>query len=446
MPDLRFAHCEKCLLEWKAPDPLGGVCTGCRGEASEGRLSGHTPGQHQVTQRALAAALSQWSRRPALRERHAVLVERLAELRAAAERRAAAVRLRRRQLEMRRDELRERRRRHETLASGWAAAWRSLEAKRCRISCDEFLRDPAKHSLTLGAFHVYQELSVVRSALQGERRRRIAELVEIVPLKWIVREDGGDRTVSLGQVQSFVVPGVLQEDELKDLEAALSFLLPLVAMLAVYLDVALPFQCTGARGLEEACSEASCEHIEERPRAVSESSASISLPRPRRPSKDASVARVQAAWWARPCVWHPFTSRWSNFSIYDGICTSEFSMALRLLDEDLLKLCASQGEVPSADFGTLQLLASCLSAAQLGCVSPPLALQDGCIASVSQADTSSLAGSSTMLNASITQVYDSILLPKSPPRRSRRPELSAESAAGGALACETQDGEWTVVE
>jgi hypothetical protein len=360
----------------------------------------------------------------ALLERHALLVERLADLRAVAERRAAATKGRRRQLELRREELCERRRRSETCAVEWAAAGRRLEAKRCRISSDEFLRDPARHSHSLGAFHIYQELAVARSALQAERKRRCAELVGIFPLKWIVQDAVGDRTVSLAQVPSFSVlaaAGVLKDDERKDMEAALSYLLPLVAGLAEHLDVTLPFPCTGARGHEESARIADLE-----------------ANRVRSQSEGAVAVAPQIAWWARPCVLHPFTGRWHNFSIYDGICTSEFLTALRLLDEDLRRICLCQGEVPPADFSTLQLLASSLSAADLGCVSPPL-LALPLSASVSQAGTSSIAvssvanGDSWRLTTSSTQCHEGGLQ-----KGRRRP--SAEEAAS------FEDGEWMVVE
>jgi len=366
LPDLRYSHCKKCLLEWKqAPDPLGGICTGCRGETSEGRLSGCV----QAPQHAIAASLSRWSRRPALLERHAKLAERLRELRSAVQQRTAAAQTGRQQVEVKREELRELRRRHETRVSEWAAACRHLEAKRCRISRDEFLRDPAKHRQTLGAFHIYQELSVVRSAVQAERRSQISKLVDIFPLKWIVREDGGERTVSLAQVQSFLVAGVLQDDALKDVEAALSFLLPLVSLLAVYLDVALPFPCAGASGrpgqvlveiqawtdnVGEPCRSG----FDQRPRAHTEPTASAPSMNRSQIQSECGGAAAQSAWWTRPCVLHPFTGIWFNFSIYDGICTAEFMTALRLLDQNLRKLCMSQGVVPPLDSSTLQLLAS----------------------------------------------------------------------------------------
>merc|ERR550532_661656 len=117
------------------------------------------------------------------------------------------------------------------------------------------MHDPAQHSATLGAFHVYHELSVVSLALQGERRHRCAELVAIYPLKWIDSDgSSADHTVTLGQVSSFATSGVLQVEELKGLEAALSHLLPLLAALAAYLDVTLPFPCTVGQGLAAAGS------------------------------------------------------------------------------------------------------------------------------------------------------------------------------------------------
>lgn len=294
---------------------------------------------------------------------------------------------------------------------------------------------------------------MVRSAVQAERRSQISKLVDIFPLKWIVREDGGERTVSLAQVQSFLVAGVLQDDALKDVEAALSFLLPLVSLLAVYLDVALPFPCAGASGrpgqvlveiqawtdnVGEPCRSG----FDQRPRAHTEPTASAPSMNRSQIQSECGGAAAQSAWWTRPCVLHPFTGIWFNFSIYDGICTAEFMTALRLLDQNLRKLCMSQGVVPPLDSSTLQLLASCLSATHLGCVSPPLALHDVSSASVSQADESSLGASS--MNASCAQVCDSVQLTKNTSRRSRRLEQSVESSIGGTSAWE--DGEWTVVE
>lgn len=444
-------------------------------------------------QRALSISISQWSRRPALRERHAALVERLADLKATTERRSAAVRTRRRQLEERRVELRERRRRHEARAAEWATAWQRLEAKRCRVSRDEFLRDPAQHSQTLGAFHVYQELSVVRLALQAERRRRCADLIAILPLKWIASGGcGADRTVTLAQVQSFAATGVLKDDEVKDLEAALSILVPLVSILAAYLDVTLPFPCTGARGNLQSASEL---HIDRCPAKTAKlvlsedaggdsgrDSIGVSQDVRNQPctgvsggvptdGSTASSPRTAAhvAWWLRPSVLHPFTGRWHQFSIYDRICTSEFSIARRLIDEDLRRLCVCQGEAMPEHLGTLQLLATCLSAARLGCISPPAAapshppLVTTTAAtnspSASQAQTSSAVASDTrsiresaesMRQTSSpkparlrTESADSVLFPKERARYSSPRQRSGTEDYSFSVH---EDGEWTVVE
>lgn len=317
------------------------------------------------------------------------------------------------------------------------------------MSRDEFLRDPAQHSQSLGAFHVYQELSVVRLALQAERRRRCADLVAILPLKWIVSGDsGGDRTVTLAQVQSFTATGVLKDDELKDLEAALSILVPLISVLAAYLDVTLPFPCTGVRG-----------HGRDRfdPTGVSAGVPTECL----MASSPRGAAHV--AWWTRPAVLHPFTGRWHQFSIYDHICTSEFSTALRLIDEDLRRLCVCQGEATPEHLDTLQLLATCLSAARLGCVSPPTAAPNhpqlmtaaaaASHASTSQVETSSAAGSARESGESSRQISspipsrprlesaDSVLLPKA--RYSSPRQRACSDDCSIALY---EDGEWTVVE
>lgn len=276
--------------------------------------------------------LVEWRRGLERRERHDVLAKRLQKLRVTAAVRTAQVDAIRRRAEQGRQFLGERRCRHQTRAAQWAAAHRRLEAKRSRVSRNDFLRDPARHAAALGAFHAFQELSVVDLALQQERRRWCLEVVSFLPLKWIRSDSAiGDHTVTLGQVQSFLTTGVLQDDEQQNLEAALPLLVRLVSSLAGCLDVTLPFPCSGGRGFGT---------------------------------------------WVLPGALHPFTGRWYYFSVYDNICTSEFFLALRLVDEDLRWLCTQQGEsLPSSveadQPSTLQLLAQLLSAAHLGCTSVP---------------------------------------------------------------------------
>lgn len=179
---------------------------------------------------------------------------------------------------------------------------------------EQFLLNPEKHR-TLGAFHVYQELLDVNLRLVGERRRRCAEVVGLFPYKVIVSE--GDATVTLGQVESFKVMGMLQEEEMRDLQAATTFLTALVAMLGEIMDVTLPFPCL--------------------------------VGRPRR---------------CTPCALHPFTDHWFHFGIDRTSCFSgpDFAVALRFVNEDVRRLCACQGVVVPAHLGTLQLLAHYLSA------------------------------------------------------------------------------------
>jgi len=414
-------------------------CGGCVSRAARSARhtdSGVLAGEVQATQRVLAASLAQASRRLALRERRTLLAERVLELRAAAERRGLTVLARRRHLEERREDLRVRRRRHEVRAAEWAPAKRRLEGKRSRVSRDEFLRDPMQHVTTLGAFHVLQELSVVSTALQAERRKRCAELVALFPLKWIVSDASGDHTVTLGQVQSFGVAGVLQEQEIQDLEAAISMLVPLLSALAAYLDVTLPFPCTGARGSARA---AALGH---------RSTGSANSP----------------AWWTWPCVLHPFRGRWQYFRFYDNLCTSEFALALRLIDEDLRWLCIQQGEVP-AHFGALQLLAQILSSEHLGCLSSPIAchpaLSTGSASQVDTPGTGSLSvaasggtresGESARLASSLhghpRSESDSTVFSKASPQpKYRSPRRLSTQSTGGISVLEDEDGEWMVVE
>eukprot|EP00434_Breviolum_minutum_P028036 symbB.v1.2.024802.t1/scaffold2373.1/size80819/4 len=171
----------------------------------------------------------------------------------------------------------------------------------------------------------------------------------------------------MGQVQSFERSGVLQEDELHRLEAALMLLMRLTSALASCLDVTLPFPCSGGRGLREVSSavEAATAASGMRERHRRSSTGGLAyLARPR--------ATAGTPQWVLPCVQNPFTRHWHHFSVYDNICTSEFAAVLRLVDQDLLRLCRCQGvTLHRKTTGTLQLLAALLSGEHLGCVSPP---------------------------------------------------------------------------
>ncbi|CAJ1384972.1 unnamed protein product, partial [Effrenium voratum] len=160
------------------------------------------------------------SQLPRRSNRHGQLRERLRRLRAQlAQRQRGTARLRA-QLEESRERLRQRRKAHEERLADLASAQRRLGARAC-VPRAQFLQDPTRHQL--GAFHIYQELSVVLTALQQERRRRCSELVELLPVKWL-QTGAGPEALSLGQVQSLERSGVLQEEELRNLDASLSLL------------------------------------------------------------------------------------------------------------------------------------------------------------------------------------------------------------------------------
>lgn len=182
---------------------------------------------------------------------------------------------------------------------------------------------------------------MVSLALQEERRQRCSQLVSMVPLKW--HSGGATHAVTLGHVQTFSMMGVLKDEELRDLEAALGLLVRLLTSLAACLDFTLPFPCSGGRGYAAVAATA---------------------------SKGGQGPGPRTWQWMWPCVLNRFTKRWHYFSVYDNICTAEFAVALQLLNQDLLKLCYCQGEVPPEGSSTLQLLVQLLSAVQLGCVSP----------------------------------------------------------------------------
>lgn len=386
----RTAPCPWCQ------HPLPPVCCAkCLNKASAGTK---TLGDAiEASQHPFKVSLAKLGHRVALREKHAMLAERVAELRASAERRAASLRERRLQLERRKELHRQRRQSHEKQAADCAVARRRLEAGRIRMSLNEFLRNPKQHGAHLGAFHKYNELSSLGDALRAERRRRCDELVKIFPLKFIGSSGAaGDSTVTLGQVQSFTVAGVLLDELLKDLEAALSFLTSLVSLLATYLDVTLPFPCIVGQGYTEPCSTND---------GTSDSS---------RATQSGGRSRTQGPGvhnsWVRPSVFHPFKELglmfgprgdgWRYFSIYDGMCTSEFAMALSLIDEDLRSLCLCQGTEAPANLNTLQLLSHCLGAANLGCLCPPATqiVESQTSGSASMAETAD-AGASTAISA-----------------------------------------------
>lgn len=457
-------------------------CAGCLNQVVRQAGRADANAAIEASQQALAVALAQSSRRRLLLDRRSMLLSRTAELRAMAERRAAALHAQRKRLEESSQEFRERRRHHETRAAQWVAFRRQLEMKRCRISREEFLQNPSQHSAVLGAFHVYQELYVVTNSLQKERRRRCAEAASIFPLKRIGSfDDPGFQTITLGQVQHFIGTGVLQCEEVQDLRAALSFLTHLVALLAGYLDITLPFPCTPGQGVAAVHTEDS------RAMGVARTSGSAgSGPRGRelsdgetqdagrwtaaRESPAAASPRVtrtrsrssdtQGPWWVCPCVLHPFTSRWIYFSVDDGICTCEFEQAMRLLDEDLRQMCASQGEVSPSRFTTLQLLAHLLSAPHLGCTSPPRPASGTSSRSTETPATSSAASCirDSVVSSRTTACSPAFGNPVRPRAESESlvlsrglfrhgsPRLTSSSAPTSAQDVTVyEDGEWTVV-
>lgn len=270
----------------------------------------------------------------------------MASSRADVQSRAAAIQERRRELERRRAALKERRQRLELLFAEWELASRGIQAKKSQTSREEFLKDPRRHSSALGAFHALQELSVVSSALQQERRHRCLELAGYLGLKWLQSECVGDHTVTLGQVQNFTVSGVLQDEAYQDLMAGAAFLVSLVAGLSAVLDVTLPFPCSGGRGFDAVSADAGLQLQ----RVAHSASCPSSTPQ-----------------WLLPCALQPFTGRWYHFSVYDSICTSEFSLALHLIDEDLRCICDQQGEtLPRDSASTLQILGQLLASSKLG--------------------------------------------------------------------------------
>lgn len=327
----------------------------------------------------------------ALVDRKTSLSARVAALRGSVTQQRAARALRQQQVAAARKELWERRQAHERRLAEWTASRRRLDARRFRVSRQQFLSEPRQHSATVGAFHELQELLAVSRAMQMERKRRCQELVSIFPLRWLEGDGSGARSVCLGPAHELLPSGEISEEQQTHLEAALGFLVPLAAALGIYLDVDLPFPCTVGLGLAES-------------RVLSPFESSPTRPR----------SRASDAPWVRPCVLHPLTGRWRFFSIYDGVCTSEFAVALRLSDENLRVLCARVGAAAPPALTTPQLVDRCLDAAIFG--SPPPEA-------------------------------------KAPRARSPTPETCEDVDRGlrrelfhGRDVCSFEDGEWTVLE
>jgi len=370
----------------------------------------------------LLALLKEKAMQTTMLEKRAQLNKRVADLRRLQLERAETLRLKRQEIERQRAETQARRSLHDAAACSLADYRRVLETKRLRLTRSEYLRDPLKHKSNLGTFHIYKELSEAIERLTAERRRRCAERVSLFPFKWI--ESGGQEkgyqepTVTLGQVQSFTPAGVFGDDgrvqdrisqttshrssdAAKDLQAAVSFLVLLMQGLAGDLDMTLPFQCE----LRNPASPA------KQPFALGAGARRASLPGA--PGYDPSSAAVAAADHARenspphvgialmqalpthlcsprataaasessnpeescmPGIAHPFSGRWHEFRIRDHTCTSEYARALRLVNENVVLLCACQGSKAPPRFGTLELLTHCLSSANLGCLWPPAAV------------------------------------------------------------------------
>lgn len=307
-------------------------------------------------------------------------LRRVATLQADVAERRATLERRRRSLERQREALLVRRRRYEQRASDLAAARRKLDARRCGVSLDDFLSNPSEHVAALGALHPYQEISNLSSALQTERVRKIGEVIQLLPIKYLRKTEGGheDSTMTLSQVRDFQPQGPLSEEGLKDLEAALPLLMLLVHLLALYLDVTLPFPCSQGQGGSEALTGTTADaagFAEGFQRRASSPGAAIGaaidrigLSRASSPGPGSPRGYSRS----RPCVLQPFQGRWTYFSVHDKFCTDEFQAAMGLVVEDLLCLCALSGAPASHDvhMSTSSLLARLLDAPNLGCMWP----------------------------------------------------------------------------
>eukprot|EP00928_Gymnodinium_smaydae_P023613 TRINITY_DN19419_c1_g1_i1.p1 TRINITY_DN19419_c1_g1~~TRINITY_DN19419_c1_g1_i1.p1 ORF type:complete len:511 (-),score=122.01 TRINITY_DN19419_c1_g1_i1:147-1679(-) len=458
-------------------------CAPCLNRLVRSRRTPATGGSCTTLPGDFASLLAERTPALALAERRALLRERLPELRDASLRRAAAAQARRRQIEERRELLRERRRKQEVRSAALLAVRQRLEAKRPAVPRDVFLRDPARHSAEIGAFHVYQELSVVSSALQAERRRRCAEVLDALPLKWIASGASGasvDDATILGQA------GGSDDEQPRDRDAAFALLVPIVSWLAVFLDVTLPFPCRSCLG-HLAATEATQLAASVQSAAAAASAGGDSTP-------DAG-----SAWWASPSILHPYHQKRHFFDATAAAAASaaftaasaavpltaslgasglgaSFAGALeasdigfaasasssgaagasgagagitapgsggggvgaggpvlarRLFDEDLRCLCSTQGVLPSQapGAGTLRLLMLVLHSAHLGCVNQPAPLAAFGGNSAAGVTASARSAASALGSASAGQ----------------QSQLSQQLCSGGTSMSVHEDGEWTVV-
>jgi len=188
------------------------------------------------------------------------------------------------------------------------------------------------------------ECDEVVEKLRVERKRVCSSLVSHFPLKKISRPEGVDkksRVITLGSVTTleFTKGTVLSAEEQHDIHAALGFLVQLLSHLASYLDITLPFPCG-------VCPKA--------PKAFA--------------------------------VYHPMRSHWYDFSLKDGTCTKSSAKALKLMRENLRRLCETQGiSVPlnsqfphNTTVPILKLLDACLHARHFGSLYPPFKAPKKC--------------------------------------------------------------------
>ncbi|CEL99122.1 unnamed protein product [Vitrella brassicaformis CCMP3155] len=352
---------------------------------------------------------------------------------------------------------------------------RILQSKLLPMTLHRFLDDPPCNVAGLGAFHIYQELKAVMEAMQTERRKKCSELICLFPLKKIVCN--GQKMLTLAEVESFQASGEMPFEREMEVEAALSFIAPIVFGLAAYLDVPLPFPIVyGHYWKCQACQRnisardpiyrladtpshprphpspspippppampsdlpnrmpsnisddqsthshqgdypfslslatrgqvkrSPASHASSRSQSISSSVAqTVTMGvakvttevgqqlRHGRGSLSGVSAMLMARkgglgrgghreqrdggtkGWAVPRVIHRGTGVAHAFTIYDGVCTSDFSAALHLLNQSLLHMCERQGQHPPLrqHDDTLQLLNSIISSPHLGCLVPP---------------------------------------------------------------------------
>ena len=187
------------------------------------------------------------------------------------------------------------------------------------------------------------------------------QLATLYPLRKITVD--GTASITLASLESLEIHGEIPEDRQPDVFAAVGYLVMLVQNLASILDVQLPFPCKFGSDVASVI-----------PRNRQQGFTRMS-PNPTMSTRSAPAtfqSAVRSIYYHRlPRCTHPYNKKEHQFSVYDGICTREYFLALAMLRENLALLCSRAGRLTQRNTPVLQLLLFCLNSPHFGCFTPP---------------------------------------------------------------------------